>query len=109
MEAVTLYSTWPNVESAQAAARNLVEQRLIACANILPGAVSVFRWQGEVQTEQETVMFAKTRATAAEAARDALIRLHPYDLPCVVALRLDTEKSSPAFLAWIGSDTVHAA
>lgn len=107
MEAVTLYSTWPDAKSAQAAALALVEQRLIACANILPGAASVFRWRGAIETAEEAVMFAKTSAGAAEAAREAMIRLHPYETPCVVALRLHAEISSPAFLAWIGSETSH--
>jgi periplasmic divalent cation tolerance protein len=109
MDAVTLYSTWPDRASAEAAAAALVQERLIACANILPEATSVFRWQDEVQRAAEVVMFAKTAAPRATAARDALIRLHPYDLPCVVALRLDHETSSSSFLTWIESETAPAA
>lgn len=105
MHGVTFYSTWPDLASAEAAARRLLEQRLIACANIVPGAISVFRWRGEVRAEPETVMFAKTTSQHAAAARDALLAEHPYELPCVVALELDVEKSSSAFLAWIGSET----
>lgn len=105
MDCVTLYSTWPDRASAESAARALVTKRLIACANILAGATSVFRWNDEVTQADEIVMFAKTRAERVDAAKNTLIRLHPYELPCVVALRLDQENSSSAFLSWIESET----
>lgn len=60
METVTLYSTWPTLESAEAAARTLLEGRLIACANIVPGVRSLFRWEDQICVEPEAVMFAKT-------------------------------------------------
>jgi len=101
METVTLYSTWPSVEGAEAAARELVAERLVACANILPGARSIYRWEGDIQTETEAVMFAKTTAKRALAARDRLLRLHPYEVPCVAALTIRKDASNPAFLAWI--------
>ncbi len=105
MDAVTLYSTWPTLDSAAAAARTLVEQRLIACANILPGAVSVFRWEGEVQREDEVLMFAKTSARRATEARDAIIKLHPYSVPCVTAFAIVETASASAFLDWIAKET----
>ncbi len=105
MDAVTLYSTWPDRESAEAAARSLVEARLVACANILPEAVSVFLWEGEIQTESETVMFAKTTVAQVAAAQGALLRLHPYDTPCVLAMPLLAAGSSPHFLEWIDAET----
>jgi periplasmic divalent cation tolerance protein len=108
MDCVTLYSTWPDRASAENAARALVTERMIACANILAGATSVFRWNDEVMQADEIVMFAKTCAERADAAKDALIRLHPYELPCVVALPLDQENSSSAFLSWIESETAPA-
>jgi periplasmic divalent cation tolerance protein len=105
METVSLYSTWPNAESAAAAARSLIEDGLIACANILPGAQSVFRWEGAVQAESEAVMFAKTTTASAAGARDALLRLHPYTCPCVIALPALAEGSNPAFLDWVAAET----
>lgn len=109
MDAVTLYSTWPSRESAEAAARALLEQRLIACANILPGAVSLFRWEGEIQVESEAVMFAKTSAERAPAARDAMLQLHPYSLPSIAALRINSAESSASFLEWIGKEVISVA
>lgn len=105
METVTLYSTWPTLEAAEAAARSLLEERLIACANLVPGARSLFRWEGQVQTESEAIMFAKTTALSAAAARDALLLLHPYTCPCVTALPVLAVGSNPAFLAWIAAET----
>ncbi len=105
METVTLYSTWPTLESAEAAARELLEQRLIACANIGPGARSLFRWDGQIQAEAEVLMFAKTTAERAGAAHKLLVRLHPYDVPCLTALPVLTACSSPGFLAWVSDET----
>lgn len=105
MDAMLLYVTWPDLLSAEAAADALLARKLIACANILPGATSMYWWNGAVERSQETLMLLKTRADLAAAARDAILALHPYDNPCVTAAPLDGGASSPAFLAWIASVT----
>lgn len=105
MDVVSLYSTWPDLRSAEAAAEALVERRLAACANLVPGVRSFYRWQGEMQRDEEVAMFAKTRAALAEQARDLLVDLHPYDTPCVLTLPLDAAKSHAAFVAWIAAET----
>jgi periplasmic divalent cation tolerance protein len=105
METVTLYSTWPTLESAEAAARTLLEDRLIACANILPGARSLFRWDGQIQSEAEAVMIAKSMAAGAAQARDLLVRLHPYEIPCVTLIPILAEVSNPAFISWVADET----
>lgn len=83
----------------------LLEERLIACANIFPAGRSVFRWEGRIEDASETIALFKTRASRAEALRDRLITLHPYDEPCVLALDVDADKSAAGFLAWIGGET----
>jgi len=103
MDVVSLYSTWPDLPSAEAAAHDLVERRLIACANIIPGARSVFRWEGQVQAEAEVVMLAKTTAAKSAAASAALVELHPYDLPCVVEIAIGAPGSNSEFLAWVAA------
>jgi periplasmic divalent cation tolerance protein len=105
MEILTLYSTWPAQESAEAAARALLEARLIACANILPGTSSLFRWEGRIEAASEVVMFAKTSAERAAKARDLLLRLHPYEVPCLTALAIRDNGSNPAFLSWVAAET----
>lgn len=106
METVTLYSTWPTADAAEAAARTLLEERLIACANIIPQVRSVFRWDGKVQAEAEAVIFAKTTQSCAIAARDRLLALHPYEIPCVTAFSVLPGTSAAGFLQWIADETV---
>ena len=74
--AVFVYTTWPAVADAEAAGRALVERRLAACVNILPGMISHYRWEGKVERAEETVMIIKTRASLADAVSDAVKELH---------------------------------
>ena len=99
-----LYTTWPDAESAQSAAEALLNEGLIACANILGEARSVFRWKGEVQRETEIVALFKTSAGKAEATARRIADLHPYDEPAVLNLCVDPAGSSAAFLAWVASE-----
>lgn len=98
-----IYSTWPDAATAEDAANAVVRSGLAACANILPGAVSVFRWEGKLQREQEAVMLLKTTADEAPALVARLAELHPYDTPALVALAIDGRVSAAKFLDWIGA------
>jgi len=100
-----LYTTWPDAESAEAAAEALLAEGLIACANIIGEARSVFRWKGEVQRETEIVVLFKTNAAKAERTAARIADLHPYDEPAVLNLAVDPSGSSAAFLAWVASET----
>jgi len=99
----SLYMTFPDAQSAQRVARSLVEERLVACVNLLPAGLSCYRWQGEVRQEAEVVAFAKTRAALVEKALERAASLHPYENPCLVTLRL--EEGAPAYLAWLAAET----
>lgn len=105
MDAVTIYATWPDLERAEQAGRALIERKLVACVNLVPGAISIYSWNDAVQRESEVVMFAKTRATRAAEARDALVQLHPYETPCITILRIDNAASYEPFLNWIAVQT----
>ncbi len=100
-----VYTTWPNAEAAAAAARTLVEERLAACANVLPGAMSVFWHDGEVQSEPEAVMFLKSTVKRMRALKERIVDLHPYDLPAIVALEIDEARSHLEYLDWIRAET----
>lgn len=100
-----IYTTWPDEESAQAAARTLLEEGLVACANILGPSRSMFHWQGEVQCEIEIVALFKTGAASAERTARRIAELHPYDEPAVLNLRVDGQGSSPGFLDWVSAQT----
>ncbi len=96
-----LYVTMPDRQTAETMARDLVENRLVACANLLPGMVSVYAWQGMVEQSEEIAVLLKTIAGKVAAIKDALARAHPYETPCLIALAVDEDRSSADFLAWI--------
>lgn len=100
-----IYTTWPDAASAEAAARSLLEARLIACANIFPAGQSLYRWEGEIQSEAETVMMLKTASSRAQAVRDRIAELHPYDTPAIAGLTTEAAATSPAFAAWVSMET----
>ena len=95
--AVFIYTTWPATAAAEAAGRTLVERRLAACVNILPGMISHYRWEGKVERAEETVMIIKTRASLADAVSDAVKALPSYETPAIVVLPLETSRS---YLGW---------
>jgi periplasmic divalent cation tolerance protein len=103
-ETVVLYTTWPNPDAAEAFAAEAVSERLAACANILPPIMSIYRWEGAIERDVETVMLLKTTAEAASALTGLILARHPYRTACVVAFKVDTAASSGEFLAWIKSE-----
>src|SRR3954464_6250015 len=96
--AVFVYTTYPSVVEAEEAGRALVEQRLCACVNILPGMVSLYWWQGAIERGDEVVMIIKTRAALAEQVRTAVKKMHSYTTPAFLVLPL--ESVDPAYLEW---------
>ena len=91
--------TCPHAEAAAGLARTLVEERLAACGNILPGLRSIYRWEGEVQDEPEVLLLLKTTAARFEALRERVVALHPYEVPEVIALAVDAGHAP--YLAWV--------
>ena len=79
--AVFVYTTWPSNVEAETAGRALVERRLAACVNILPGLVSIYRWEGKVERAGEAVMIVKTRASITADVEAAVKALHSYTTP----------------------------
>lgn len=86
-------------EDAERIARALVEGGLAACVNIVPAVTSVYRWKGRVERGEERLLVVKTRADRFEALREAIISLHPYELPEVIALPI--EAGHAPYLAWL--------
>lgn len=84
-ERLVALSTVGSAGDAERIARALVERRLVACVNVVPGVVSVYRWQGELRRDEEWLLVMKTTAAALERLRGALVSLHPYDVPELVA------------------------
>jgi periplasmic divalent cation tolerance protein len=101
--AVFVYTTFPSVVEAEKAGKTLVEDRLAACVNILPGVISHYRWQGAVERAEEAVMIVKTRASLAEPVRAAVKASHAYDTPAIVVLPI--ESVDETYFAWIMAST----
>lgn len=97
-DVVVVLCTAP-AEHAERLATTVVEERLCACVNLLPGVRSVFRWQGRVDTADELLLVSKTTAAAAPRLRQRLQELHPYDVPEV--LELPVRGGLAAYLAWV--------
>ncbi len=98
-----LYATFASKEEAVAVAHKLLEEKLIACANIFDGGASIYRWQGEVQQANEAILFAKTTDKQSQKAVNRIKDLHSYDLPCV--LILPAEAGLPEFIEWVETET----
>lgn len=92
-------TTCPNAEVADSIASALVEERLAACVNILPGAHSIYEWQGRLHKDQELVLLIKSRSDKLNALETRLLELHPYELPELIAVTV-TEGLAP-YLSWI--------
>lgn len=96
-------SNCPDRESAQRIARDLVERRLAACVNLLPGVESVYRWQGKVETGSEVMLLIKTVPARLPALTARIVELHPYELPEVIAV--ESGDGLPGYLEWIARET----
>lgn len=101
---VLVYTTAPSREVAEDLARHLIGSKLIACANIMPGMISVYRWNGAVETSNEVAMILKTQQERADAVIAAIEERHPYDTPAAVVLQ--ASGGSVPFLEWISAETV---
>jgi len=92
--------TCPTAAEAQRIARAVVDARLAACVNILPGAVqSIYRWKGKVETARERLLLIKTSRKRLEKLQAAVERLHSYEVPEFIALPIAT--GSPKYIAWL--------
>lgn len=91
--------TAPGVEPAEALARRMVDARLAACVNLLPGVRSIFRWEGEVQAEEEALMVVKTTDARLEELVELVGEVHPYDVPEFVVL--DPEAIEHGYREWL--------
>lgn len=102
-QALLVITNLADVGSAQDLARALVEQRLAACVNMLPGVQSIYRWNGAVEEAAEVTLLIKTTAARYDALEQAIRALHPYELPEVIALPVSA--GLPAYLDWIAQET----
>src|SRR6266567_6242631 len=105
--AVFVYTTYPSVVEAERAGRAIVERRLAACVNILPGMISHYWWQGALERGEEVVMIIKTRASLAQRVGAAVKEMHSYTTPAFLVLAV--ESVDQAYLDWLMAETQAAA
>ncbi len=99
----SVYLTAADPDAAAALGAALLDRRLIACANVLPGVRSLYRWQGEIADEAEVALVCKTAADRIDALIAAVEELHAYDVPCVVAWPV--AEASAAYAHWVVAET----
>ena len=90
-------------ERAEPVLRALLEERLVGCGNLIPGVVSLYWWEGEIERDEEVVMWMETTVDLVASATTRLRELHPYDVPKIVVI--DPESTDPDYLAWLRSVT----
>jgi len=96
------FTTLGSTEDARRLVRALVDERVVACGTIVPGATSIFWWQEMVQEEAEVVVLLKTMASRWEALADAVRRHHPYEVPELIAVPVG--RGLDAYLAWLARE-----
>lgn len=99
MAASFIYVTMPDEAAALVMGRTLVEERLAACANVLPRMTSVYRWQGRVEQAAEAVLIVKTIEDRLLEAIARIKAFHTYECPCIVSWKID--QGNPDYLDWI--------
>src|SRR5689334_6501508 len=101
--AVFVYTTHPSLVEAERTGKALLEQRLAACVNILPGMISHYWWQGAIERGEEVVMIVKTRAALAEPVRATVKSMHASTTPAILVLPI--EGGEPGYLEWLMTET----
>ena len=98
---ILLYVPVRDREEAKTMATLLLEEQLIACANIIPGMVSLYRWEGTIQQAEEVLLIVKTTEGKRDVAMKRIEELHSYECPCVTALV--SAKTNDTFAKWVFS------
>jgi periplasmic divalent cation tolerance protein len=93
--------TCPDKEIATTIAENIVAQHLAACINIIPGIKSIYHWQGNVESAEESLMLIKTHQQKLSSLQNTITTMHPYEVPEIISL--DISNGLPKYLQWISS------
>lgn len=105
MKSITwMYVTCESVEQAKKIGKAVVERRLAACANILPGMETIYWWNGKLEEGQESVLIFKTTTDLVEQLTEAVKEIHSYEVPCIIALPV--QAGNPDYLRWIEQETI---
>ena len=102
-DAIVVLTTVSSEDEAVKFVRALLDRRLVACGTCLPGARSLYRWQGKIADEREVLILLKTRSARVQALQEAFGELHPYKVPEFLVLSVDTGLEK--YLEWINGET----
>jgi periplasmic divalent cation tolerance protein len=106
-ELVLVLTTTPARPAAESLARRLVDERRIACASLVAGVGSVYRWEGAVRHEEEVLVVMKTVASEVERLFERIAELHPYDVPELIAVPVAA--ASQAYCRWVRQETIEVS
>ncbi|HEY3739514.1 MAG TPA: divalent-cation tolerance protein CutA [Bryobacteraceae bacterium] len=99
---IVILSTCETEADARRIATHLVERRLAACVNIMPGATSVYRWKGSIEAAQECILIIKSRRDLMGNIEEEFRTIHPYEVPELIALPIAA--GSEAYLNWLAAE-----
>ncbi|WP_321423100.1 divalent-cation tolerance protein CutA [uncultured Methanobacterium sp.] len=96
-----VYVTASGVEEAKRIARNLLEDKLVACANIIPKMESIYWWEGNLEEDVESILLLKTHSESVDKVIDRVKEIHSYQTPCVLEIQI--KSGSREYLDWLGN------
>lgn len=96
-----VFCTFPDADTAAAVTKILVGEKLVACGTILPGARSIYEWEGKLEDASEVLVLFKTAGPAYAKLEKRLLKLHPYDMPEILAV--EAGGVSKAYAAWVAA------
>ncbi|HEV2839779.1 MAG TPA: divalent-cation tolerance protein CutA [Chthoniobacterales bacterium] len=102
-EVLLALSTFPDVETARRISNQLVTEKFVACANIIPTIESIYRWQGKLEQGNETLVLFKTTVARSAAFQEKLKSLHPYEVPEIICLSI--ADGLPEYLRWVADSS----
>ncbi len=97
-----IYITTSEILESKKIAKTLLEERLVACTNIIPQITSLYLWKGEIELDNESVLIAKTRDDKVDQVIERVKELHSYETPCI--LQLEVKKGSEEYLQWMDNE-----
>ncbi len=100
---VLFYITVPHTDTGVSIAKKLLEQKLIACGNVLPAHTAIYKWEDKIQEDSEHVLILKTRRALAPQVEKEVKAIHPYDCPCI--LQISPSNANAEFVEWLNDQT----
>lgn len=100
---VAVYTTFGNLNEAKKIGRLLVERELVACVNLIPNVISIYRWEGKVEEATEIILWCKTQDFLIDKIQKMIQELHSYDLPAFVVYPIHS--GSEEYLNWLSEET----